>query len=71
MAPSTYQKPWAGPVRPYAQLSPVLNHCGELGAAIWLAQHVLELVFEGDGVLGWSRSSRPSHPSAARCRRAG
>ena len=36
-APSTYQKPWAGPVSPYDQLSPVLNHCGELGAAIWLA----------------------------------
>ena len=29
------QWPWAGPSMPYAQLSPVLNHCGLLGAAIW------------------------------------
>ena len=32
---STYQKPWDGPVMPYSWLSPVLNHWGEFGAAIW------------------------------------
>ncbi len=41
MSCSTYQNPWAGPVKPYAQFSPVLNHCGELGAAIWVASMYL------------------------------
>ncbi|VVB56743.1 Uncharacterised protein [uncultured archaeon] len=31
---STYQCPCGRPLMPYAQLNPLLNHCGELGAAI-------------------------------------
>ena len=38
---STYQKPCFGPVRSYLWLSPVLNHCGLLGAAICVASMYL------------------------------
>ena len=32
---SATQCPCAGPLMPYAHASPVLNHCGLLGAHIW------------------------------------
>lgn len=35
LAGSVTKCPCAGPEIPYAQFSPVLNHCGEFGAAIW------------------------------------
>src|SRR5690606_10483688 len=38
---STYQKPCAGPSRPYAQWRPGLTHCGEFGAAICAASMYL------------------------------
>ena len=36
---------------PYAQCRPVLNHCGELGAAAWRREHGLQLVVERVRVL--------------------